>query len=61
VERGELVSVFPAAEPERLAAYAFYPNRESATLKVSRFVDFFAAWLSEHLPQSLPTPDKGAI
>jgi DNA-binding transcriptional LysR family regulator len=54
VERGELVPVFPDAEPERLAAYAFYPSRASATLKVSRFVDFFAGWLDEHVPQSLP-------
>lgn len=61
VARGELVPVFPHAESERLAAYAFYPNRESATLKVSRFVDFFSVWLSEHFPQSLPLADKGPV
>ncbi|NVK44500.1 MAG: LysR family transcriptional regulator [Oceanospirillaceae bacterium] len=60
VARGEIVPVFPQAAPELLNAYAFYPSREAATLKVARFIEFFEAWLAENMPQCLPEVPVGA-
>ncbi|GGO79132.1 LysR family transcriptional regulator [Marinobacterium nitratireducens] len=51
---GDIVPVFPRAAPDRLSAYAFYPTRDAATLKVARFIEFFESWLAEHIPQRLP-------
>ncbi|MFC6668708.1 LysR family transcriptional regulator [Marinobacterium aestuariivivens] len=59
VASGEIVPVFPQARPECLAVYVFFPSRESTTLKISRFVEFFEAWLADNLPQTLTDANTG--
>lgn len=45
VRSGDLVSVFPDSEPERLSIFAVYPDRKYISPKVSSFIEFFSEWL----------------